>query len=181
MSSSLTRSDESHDVSYPTTPDGRGSTRLNYRRRPYYFGPHESPTSYLMFGLWKHYLLETGEAPESNTIRPLVEDLLKVKPLPTPRGKRKVCAVVLLATCGLVGLACVVTAKIVSRELPPSVDDLALSEGEINIVRGLRQQSLAKRQAVGFQEGRMISVIEELIEVEGPGNDHARHVSKPRL
>lgn len=68
--------EKAHGVKYPSSGDSRGSTRVHHLRRPYYLGPFESPQSYIMFGLWKHHLLETGVAPETKKIRKTVAGLL---------------------------------------------------------------------------------------------------------
>ncbi len=87
MSAIANRTDKVHEIQYPTSADARGSTRVNHLRRPYYLGPFESPQSYVMFGLWKHRLIETGQAPETKDLRPLVEQLLSQSPPPASHSR----------------------------------------------------------------------------------------------
>ncbi len=132
--STQSRTDKSHDITYPATADARGSTRINHQRRPYYLGPFESPQSYIMFGLWKHRLMETGEPPETKDLRPLVDRLLGEEPATSETFStaiRKLTSLNFLAACACLSVAIMTTANIFLSLAPAKVDGQAIVGGRI--------------------------------------------------
>ncbi len=149
------RVDVSHEYTYPTHPDARGSTRINHKRRPYYLGPHESPLSYVMFGLWKHRLQETGEPPSTKEIRALADEILvggRVASVRPSTSKIRASSVV----CALAGVLLLVVLSNIffSRGSVPKVDDVVLSDSEADIVRAFRQRRFIDEgaQAAAFSD-----------------------------
>ncbi len=139
---SYNKIDSSHEFTYPTSPDARGSTRVNHRRRPYYLGPHDSPLSYVMFGLWKHRLQETGEPPSTKEIRALAEELLSrgtIASTQSPHFWTKPSTI--LSAIGGVVLCALLVFMIPSSSNPPQVDEFVLSESEADVIRTLRTRS----------------------------------------
>jgi hypothetical protein len=141
MSTVASRTDRAHELQYPSTADARGSTRVNHLRRPYYFGPHDTPQSYVMFGLWKHLLLTEGEAAETKDLRPLVDEFLGKKPSPAePESKaRFIPSMVLSSVLLCSALLCAVA--IFSSNRAPTVDDKVLTATEMDFIRGMRQEN----------------------------------------
>jgi hypothetical protein len=139
--STQSRTDKSHDITYPATADARGSTRINHQRRPYYLGPFESPQSYIMFGLWKHRLMETGEPPETKDLRPLVDRLLGEEPATSETFStaiRKLTSLNFLAACACLSVAIMTTANIFLSLAPAKVDGDVLTAEETEFIRGRR-------------------------------------------
>lgn len=160
------RLDFAHDLTYPTAPDTRGSTRVNYKRRPYYMGPYESPLSHVMFGLWKHHLQETGEAPSTKEIRPIAEELLQNgavtltdKPLQSDRRGYY------LAAIGFT-LVFFLSLHILFSPSPITVDGIAVSETEVEFIRGVRLQE-AKISNLPARTSEVTSTLADELTNEG--------------
>ncbi len=176
------RTDAAHEsYSYPTSPDTRGSTRVRTTKKHYYFGPHDTPESYVLFGLWKHRLEIDGKAPEAKTLRPLVKELLESSPGAEKRYARNM----MMKAGGLAAcLAFVVIATVLSTNAfwkfstaeTTAVDGIELSEREVVLVQSLRRaesKQIARIQSVEHVE-KMAALFANL-KKEGP--THARHVS----
>lgn len=153
------RIDKPLRVNYPSAPDARGSARVNYLRRPYYLGPHDSPLSYVMFGLWKQRLEETGEPPTSKEIRPLAEEILSARDTVPRVSLWRTAAVVSLVVLLCTSVTALVNFR--STEIPPVVDGMELSEREFDFVRGMRLAE-DRRVAAKPEVTRMVSVADEL-------------------
>lgn len=176
MSTDPIRTDKAHTISYPTTADKRGSTRVNHRRRPYYLGPYDSPASYVMFGLWKHHLMETGEAPSPKELRPIVHSLLSQQPLPRQSPNRwKWLAASGLTSAVILAVAILFAAKILSSDSFRTDDEIVLTETEAAIIRGYRAQSLGLWQNANDRSGSIAALTVEFME-EGTA-DGLRHIS----
>ncbi len=135
MSNEL-RTDQSHDISYPKSPDARGTARVYHLRAPYYMGPHESPISHIVFGLWKHRLIETGKAPSTREVRAQAETILTGEiHRKRPRYPIWLMGLFFASACVVSGL---VGGKISSTTRPPIVDGIPLSANESEFIRGLR-------------------------------------------
>jgi len=170
------RVDVSHEYTYPTSPDARGSTRVNHKRRPYYLGPHESPLSYIMFGLWKHGLQEAGEPPSTKEIRALAEEILASGGV-TSGLHRSTKIRVSRVAYALVGLILVVVLGGVffSSGSVPRVDDVVLSDSEAEVVRAIRKRNDVAMQAEIGPYDSVAGLTEQLI-AEGISNG-AKHVA----
>lgn len=133
------RSDTSHNISYPRSPDTRGSARIYHHRKPYYLGSHDSPLSYIMFGLWKHHLVEYGKALPAPAIREQAEAFLGI----VPSSKRRLMSVGLMAfsltLTWLVGAWFGATFR--STSSVGHVDGMAISTSEAEFIRGVRKHS----------------------------------------
>jgi hypothetical protein len=131
------RTDESHNISYPQSPDTRGTARIYHLRKPYYLGNHDSPLSYVMFGLWKHHLMEQGGAPPTAQIRERAEAFLGI----VPTRRRRILSVGLMAfgltLTTLIGA--LVGASFRSTRDSGFVDGIVLSENEMAFIRGVRK------------------------------------------
>lgn len=137
--STETRTDPAHDISYPNLPDARGSARVYHNRTPYYMGPHDSPLSHLVFGLWKHNLSKTGVAPSTKEIRSQVESLLKGEAIgQKPSRPKWLMAFFLSLVCVLGGWA---GSKFSSTLDSPLVDGIPLSANETEFIRGRRVEA----------------------------------------
>ncbi|MFK8114548.1 MAG: hypothetical protein AB8B91_20270 [Rubripirellula sp.] len=56
-------------LTYPPKDDGKGSARINWQRRGYYFGKHNTSESFQLFCEWRSRLIETGDPTEVRIIR----------------------------------------------------------------------------------------------------------------
>lgn len=134
------RADDSHNISYPTSADSRGSARIYHLRKPYYLGNHDSPLSYVMFGIWKHHLNECGIPPATADIRERAESVLGV--LPNHRSVwSKNWLMGLAVTLALV-IGVVAGANFRSTPNSANVDGIALSANDMEIIRRLRQSRI---------------------------------------
>ena len=153
------RGDEPHNVSYPTTPDTRGTARVYHLRKPYYLGHHDSPLSYVMFGLWKHHLTTKGSVPSTAEIREQAEHLLYIKP-PVIRKHASKLTMGLLMTLALL-IGSLVGANFRSSSKSTNVDGIPLSANELDFIRQFRdmQESADSRfrQAVNRRSPELIS------------------------
>jgi hypothetical protein len=130
------RTDDSHNITYPTTPDTRGTARIYHQRKPYYFGQHDSPLSYVVFGLWKNHLMTHGEAPAIASFRDQAETFLGVVPSPK---KRILKAIVMASTLTLASaIGALVGASFNSTQAVNQADGKALSAYETEFIRGVR-------------------------------------------
>lgn len=159
------RSDDSHNVSYPQTPDSRGTARIYYLRKPYYLGNHDSPLSYVMFGIWKHYLTTEGKVPPTAQIREQADALLNAEQTDSKQWHRNWIMGLALTLAMLIGG--MVGANFRSTQDSSHVDGIALTENEVSFVRrvreGTQRQANAKKDAesrvpelyAAIQEGRL--------------------------
>ncbi len=140
-------------LSYPAKPDGKGSARVNWLRRPYYFGKHNTLESYMLFGEWRRHLIETGEAIEVKVVRRELADLREeinhgewseenaALPeeqqgnVPPQRGVRF--ALLASGIIVLVTFLCAI-GKYLSTPTVPMVDGVALTPEEVSTIRGIR-------------------------------------------
>ena len=154
------------DLTYPEKPDNDGRARRYYKRRAYYFGQHNSPESFLLFGEWKRRLIESGEAPEVKEIRRDLAHSAKpgvVSPSSTGFSSRMVFATLILCVT-IIGIS-----QIVSSLNSPLVDGEPLTFEEQDVIRGLRQH----RKRIAAQDApkadRIVSHLTRLME-EGSSN-----------
>lgn len=173
---SSNRVDVSHEYTYPTSPDARGSTRVNHKRRPYYLGPHESPLSYIMLGLWKHGLQEAGEPPSTKEIRALAEEILASGGVASGLHRSTKIRVSSVAYA-LVGLLLVVVLGGVffSSGSVPRVDDVVLSDSEAEVVRAFRQRLTIDEEVKSATHSDVAITIKQLLAEGSDGG--AKHIA----
>ena len=165
MQSPASRQDSSHDLRYPDAPDGRGSTRVHHLRRPYYLGPFESAQSYIMFGLWKHYITEEGQPLGSNQLRTMVDELLEKSPPPEQKKSRLFPAVsVGLLCCSILGAA-----GILSTRETTKVDGISMSVDERDFIRSVRKLQLSNDKA------KLERIAHRVVKLMEEGPEHAQH------
>lgn len=177
-------------LSYPAKPDGKGSARVNWLRRPYYFGKHNTLESYMLFGEWRRHLIETGEAIEVKVVRRELADLREeinhgewseenaALPeeqqgnVPPQRGVRF--ALLASGIIVLVTFLCAI-GKYLSTPTVPMVDGVALTSEEESQIRAMRRNKadLAKikkdREYIdGDPKRHRLSEMTELIKEVGP-------------
>ncbi|MFO0942852.1 MAG: hypothetical protein U0930_19110, partial [Pirellulales bacterium] len=156
------RSDNSHNVSYPHTPDSRGTARIYYLRKPYYLGNHDSPLSYVMFGIWKHYLTSEGKVPPTAQIREQAEALLNADQADSKQWHRNWIMGLALTLAMLVGG--MVGANFRSTQDSSHVDGIALTENELSFVRNYRavaEKRAARRKAAEAEAPELFAAIQE--------------------
>ena len=161
------------DLSYPEKPDANGYAKKYYKRRAFYFGAHNSPESFLLFGEWKRRLVETGVAPEVKTIR---KDLAQQStpsphlPLggPAERKPGQLALIAGVASVILIG-AVLASAKILSSSMGPTVDGITLTSEEIDFVRGIRRHHNRTTETAMDRSSRIAELTARLMD-EGPEN-----------
>ena len=162
---------EPTELDYPSKPDANGYAKKYYKRRAFYFGPHNSPESYLLFGEWKRRLVETGVATEVKTIR---KDLAQ-KSVPSPHlplggpPERKPLQIALI-TCvtGLmIFISVFVSVKILSSTTAPMVDGISLTNEEIDFIRGIRSYETTIAESEKLRGERTADLTARFME-EGP-------------
>lgn len=122
-------------ISYPAKDDGKGSARVNWRRRAFYFGKHDTLESYQLFGEWRRRLIETGEPTDVRTIR---AELTNCEPDSSYQRNPHHFRILAMSVC-LAAFTAILITKVASVGLPPQVDGRSLSEDETNIIRGIRR------------------------------------------
>lgn len=147
------RSDESHNVSYPQTPDSRGTARIYHLRKPYYLGNHDSPLSYVMFGIWKHHLTTEGKVPPTAQIREQAESIFEANHAQSKQWQRAwIMGLALTLATVIGGLA---GAKIRSTQDSNHVDGIALSANELSFIRKIREGNQRQADAHKATEARV--------------------------
>lgn len=144
------RNDDSHNVSYPQTPDSRGTARIYYHRKPYYLGNHDSPLSYVMFGIWKQHLQNDGKIPPTSQIREQAESVLGPQTAkPKQWHQYWIMGLGLTLACLVGGL---VGAGINSTVESSRVDGITLSANEVTYIRKVRAGE--ERRVALFEEAQ---------------------------
>lgn len=133
------------DLSYPINPDARGYAAKRFAGHNYYFGRHNTPESWVLFGEWRRQLIEGDEVPDTKKVK---SQLKQAKDEPKPRRSiwgritLAIAASVLLVTIGGVG-----TMALSSRH--------SLSPEEWEIIGAIRAQdanfNVAERDGAGSQ------------------------------
>lgn len=173
----MSQSIDPGDLSYPEKPDANGYAKKYYKRRAFYFGPHNSPESFLLFGEWKRRLVETGVAPEVRAIRKDLAQQSTPSPHlalggPIERKPGQLALVSGVASVILIG-AVLASAKIISSSMGPTVDGITLTNEEIDLIRGMRlhQEDLSRTHPT---RGERIADLTMRLMEEGPirGEDY---------
>ena len=168
------------DLSYPEKPDANGYAKRYFKRRAFYFGAHNTPESFLLFGEWKRQLIETGKAPEVKQIRKDMAHPISSSPhaslMPTAeRRPIQYAAIASLAATVLFGWA-IFERYFSSSIQAPTVDGITLTNEEIDFIRGIRSHRAQQNKAVGAQASDIIKLSEQLLE-EGP-DDAQKYIEK---
>ena len=167
-------------LTYPAKPDGRGSARVNWLRHPYYFGKHNTLESYMLFGEWRRHLIETGEAMDMKSVRRnlaiLREEVLDQDPVEEPSEQEQTSQshgsflAIACITCGLlIGVLLFAVTEFSSTPSVPTVDGLALTPEETEIIRGVREHQNHASRPRSDDPKRMADTLQELME-RGPIN-----------
>lgn len=164
---------EAMELGYPDKPDANGYARKYYKRRAFYFGAHNSPESFVLFGEWKRRLVEKGVAAEVKIIR----KELAQQAVPSPHAslggptERKPLQLTLIACVAFVMLfgAVLASAKILSSAMGPTVDGITLTSEEVDFVRGIRHHHNRRYEVSRDQPSRVAELTSRLME-EGAGN-----------
>ena len=153
-----TRKDTAHvetDLSYPTKADNKGYARKTYAQRLYYFGPHNTADSFVLFGEWRRRLIETGEAPDVKELKAELRTS-RLEEDPPELGWRRfalaVAASVLLFAFGSL------TTLMISYAL---ADDstTSLTDEEKEFIRGHRQQGAVLTEAATGRSERIAAAL----------------------
>lgn len=152
-------------LAYPAKADARGSARVNFCGKAYYFGPHNSLESFTLFGEWRRLMVEDGEAPEPKVLR---LDLAhhQQEQDSEPVAKRSMSGRMLAVACVIILATSVyASARIFSSHGVASVDGKALTEDELAIVRGNRRyQDIRERNKLDpVSKAEQIAEIKEEI------------------
>ena len=169
----MSTSVEPLELAYPDKPDANGYAKKYFKRRAFYFGAHNSPESFVLFGEWKRRLVETGVATEVKTIRRELAQQSIASPHmhlggPVERKPLQLAVITTVASVLLFG-AVLASAKILSSTMGPTVDGITLTNEEIDFIRGVR---LHRSEFVGLSDERPARIAEltaRLME-EGPKN-----------
>ncbi len=151
-------------IAYPAKPDNKGSARVVWRRRSYYFGKFNSPESFSLFGEWKRRLVETGDAPEVKIVRHDLAHLPESSPSRPYRFLGWPVANLIAAT--VLGACVVGGAMIFSTKTTPMVDGVALTDEEIVRIRGMRSH---QKRVATFNKEREDRVAELLARIREKG------------
>jgi hypothetical protein len=149
-----TRTDAPHvgtDLSYPPKPDNKGYAKRYWERRAYYFGPHNTPESFMLFGEWRKRLIETGEAPDMKSLK---AELRKERPTEEP-PKSKWHNVLIAASLVLILIGSNVTTRILSTSPTLIADEEfgVITDDERKLLRGYRQHVDTESDVRGNHSG----------------------------
>ena len=162
-------------LSYPPKDDKKGSARVNWKRRWYYFGKHNTPESFQLFVEWRRRLIETGEPPETKLLR---KDLAHIRqadeaPPSPPYFIYGLAAATLLFAISTIGLTWNSL-----KPHSPHVDGVPMSQTEMEFVRGLRVGK--KRHNRKLNEG-MNSHAQLTLSILGDAKDGRAVLKKPPI
>ena len=173
MGYSMSQISEAAELAYPDKPDANGYAKKYYKRRAFYFGPHNSPESFLLFGEWKRRLIASGEPPEVKQVRKELAHQALPTPHrpPQPAGREKPLQYALSVSVAAAALLLWAAIHRLSRPpaTAPTVDGITLSNEEIDFIRGIRRQEFefaAEQQNNGNETANLLH---ELLK-EGPQN-----------
>ncbi len=157
---------EASDLTYPEKPDAHGGARRYFKRKAYYFGPHNSPDSFVLFGEWKRQLIESGSASDVKLIRKdLVRAAKSVSDRPSRAAPFQWQTIVGFAAIFLLMMATVlVGVKFLSSPPVPVVDGVAMTEDEINILRGVRIHNTGRTNRIDARAKRTAELTNKLME-----------------
>ena len=173
----MSNSSDPKDLTYPDKPDSNGYAKKYFKRRAYYFGAHNSPESFMLFGEWKRRLVETGSAPEVKKLRKELAQQAIPSPhlhLSAPVERNPLQLATLAGAAFLLFFAAVlVSAKILSSKMGPTVDGISLTNEEIDFIRGVRLY-YADRGENRWAEGERVADLTMKLMEEGPvrGKDY---------
>ena len=161
------------ELAYPDKPDANGYAKKYFKRRAFYFGAHNSPESFVLFGEWKRRLVETGVAADVKTIRKeLAQQTVGPHHLhlggPLERKPLQLAMITTVASVILFG-AVLASAKILSSTMGPTVDGVTLTNEEIDFVRGIRRHQMELAEIGEDRSARIAELTARLME-EGPNN-----------
>ena len=161
------------DLSYPDKPDANGYAKKYFKRRAFYFGPHNSPESFLLFGEWKRQLVENGKPPEVKQVRKeMAHQGLSGPhhPLQAAEGKKMAqYAVFASVAIALLLATALLDRYFLSSSNGPTVDGVTLTNEEIDFIRGIRKHRKQQNTDVGVKASEIASLTEKLLQ-EGPEN-----------
>jgi len=131
-------------INYPQAPDkATGRARVWLDGKDYYFGKHNTPESYQLFGIWKADLIKTGRPAPVRDVRAHLK-----KHLPDERVERGLLANRVIigsaATMAVFTVGIVYSLKKNSLSDHPLVDGQEMSEQELMFVRGIRTHESRK-------------------------------------
>lgn len=166
------------ELSYPERPDANGYAKKYFKRRAFYFGTHNSPESFLLFGEWKRRLVETGEAPEVKQVRKemghggLPAPHTALSPNEQPKSVQYAIYASVAASIFLAwGL---LDRYFLSSPAVPTVDGVTLTNEEIDFIRGIRRHRDQQNDTPSGNAAEIASLADQLLK-EGPENA-ARHM-----
>jgi hypothetical protein len=159
------------ELTYPDKPDANGYAKKYFKRRAFYFGAHNSPESFLLFGEWKRRLVENGEPAEVKQIRKeLAHQGLPGPhgPLSAREGQQPIQYAMYASVAASVLFAWALLDRyFFSSTTGPTVDGITLTNEEIDFVRGIRKHKGLQDNAVGTRASEIASLADKLLE-EGP-------------
>jgi hypothetical protein len=169
----MSNSSEVLDLSYPDKPDANGYAKKYYKRRAFYFGAHNSPESFVLFGEWKRRLVESGVVSEVKTIRKELTQHAIPSPhfdLGDPRERRPWRSSLVLVGSAIMLIGAVLAgAKILSSSVGPTVDGITLTNEEIDFIRGIRLHE-NRMLDIGQQRPARLAELTARLMDEGPEN-----------
>lgn len=161
------------ELTYPESPDAKGSAKRYFRRRAYYFGQHNTPESLILFATWKQRLIETGEPPEVRDVR---QELNRAGNSENESSRRSNVhwAMVAMAVVTLLSLT-FSAAVFFSTKRQPEVDGVLLSSSEVDYIRGVRSQEFRKKlNEVRLQRQRSEAVAALTLKLKEEGPENAK-------
>lgn len=166
------------ELSYPERPDANGYAKKYFKRRAFYFGTHNSPESFLLFGEWKRRLVETGEAPEVKQVRKEMghSGLPAPHTALSPHEQQKSTQYAIYASVAAsVFLAWgLLDRYFLSSPAVPTVDGVTLTNEEIDFIRGIRRHRDQQNDTTSGNASEIVSLADQLRK-EGPANA-AKHL-----
>lgn len=166
------------DLCYPPKADANGTAKKYYRRRAYYFGRHNTPESFILFGEWKRRLVETGEPPEVKTVRIDLEHSINER----ARGSKirpYVWPAVTAVSSMLLAASITASVLIFSTVAVPMVDGQPLTTEEALIIRGVRRYEGTARAVSRNRAARLPEIYSRVLKL-GP-NDGPLHRTELKL
>ncbi|MCG8650215.1 MAG: hypothetical protein MI861_10295 [Pirellulales bacterium] len=164
-------------MSYPIKPDGRGSARVNFNGRAYYFGEHNTPASFELFVEWKKRVVEADGEP--------VDTQLGRYPLAHKRCEQSSDGLAdedqevhwtrqnwigLACACALAGIFVgAIFSNLFSIPRRPVVDGIPMTADETDFIRKMRAEAENFARIQAENKDRVASLTKKLME-EGIGS-----------
>ncbi|HBE70019.1 MAG TPA: hypothetical protein DDW52_17880 [Planctomycetaceae bacterium] len=168
-----------HKLQYPPAPDSRGSARVVLDRKTYYFGRHNSPESYAMFGAWLAHYERTGTTYKPSVIREAASNFVGVE---VPEDTERRWTLPIASGIAVIFAGAFIFNVWFSSSSPDShVDGIAMTATEVEYVRSLRDVASETLSRQSKKADRVAEIMDQISREGLPDAPPPRISAKPPI